>query len=287
MKCIMIILNYQDSNRALELANKCMQYKVINKIVIVDNCSPDNSYENLVKFQTHKIDVVKTLHNGGFASGNNYGAKYAIEKYNPEFILFANTDTDFPEKNIEFCLQELKKRNDLGLISTRMVGINGDEEKSYWMYTDFRKQILNCFWIYRRNNYINNNKNNNNLYENDFKYVDVVRGSFMCFKALALKEAGFFDEATFLYYEEDIISKRLNSIGYKVGVLLNKYYIHNHIEYSKNNKVNTIKNLNKSCYHYQKEYYNINSLQQSLLYIFLKYSELEYRIIEYIKNYIK
>lgn len=47
MKCVLIILNYNDSHRALELAQKSKKYNNINRVVIVDNKSTDNSVEYL------------------------------------------------------------------------------------------------------------------------------------------------------------------------------------------------------------------------------------------------
>ena len=56
--------------------------------------------------------------------------------------------------------------------------------------------------------------------ENEFPEimeVDYIRGSFMFFRAAALEEAGYFDDHTFLYFEEPIVCTRLNRKGYRVG----------------------------------------------------------------------
>ena len=103
MNCVMIILNYKDAERAILLAKRCEKFCSINKIIIVDNDSKDKSYEKISNISNEKIDVLKADKNRGFAAGNNVGAKYAVEKYNPQYIFFANTDTIFEESNILKC----------------------------------------------------------------------------------------------------------------------------------------------------------------------------------------
>ena len=92
MKSSMVILNYMDKNRALELSRRCITFSCIDKVVIVDNCSPDDSYSWLKQENDDvNIEIIKSEKNGGFSYGNNYCAKYLIKKYNPKYILFANT----------------------------------------------------------------------------------------------------------------------------------------------------------------------------------------------------
>ena len=54
MDCVMIILNYKDSERAISLAKRCEKFCSIEKIIIVDNDSKDNSYEKINKISRQK-----------------------------------------------------------------------------------------------------------------------------------------------------------------------------------------------------------------------------------------
>ena len=283
LKCSMVILNYRDSKRAMNLALRCSKYECVDRIVLVDNCSGDGSYEFLKEIKHEKIDVIQTQKNGGFAYGNNYGIRYIIEKYNSKYILCANTDTLFENEQIKECINSLEKHSDVGLVSTRMKDINGVEEKSNWNFLTYSYAIKNAFWSFRRKKY---NDMLKHVYNNDFEIVDVVRGSFMMFRAKAIKKASFFDEATFLYGEELIISKRLLQAGYKTGLVTNLYYTHNHVYFKStiDTEVKTFSDILKSEMYFLKQYCNVKGIKLKILKCFDKFSALEWRIILNLKE---
>lgn len=64
-----------------------MNYEEICKIIVVDNCSNDNSFEKLSLIKNYKFDLIKTDKNEGYAYRNNFGIKYAKEKYNLKFFI--------------------------------------------------------------------------------------------------------------------------------------------------------------------------------------------------------
>ncbi|MBN6047596.1 glycosyltransferase family 2 protein [Streptococcus thermophilus] len=281
MNCAMIILNYNDSQRAWKLASRCQEFTSIDKVIIVDNKSDDNSAEYLLNMNCNgTVDVVLSPENNGFASGNNIGAKFAIDKYNPKFILFANTDTIFENDDVEACLKKLTSNRTLGLISMRMKDVKNNEERSSWKFKPFYEYLFSNFWIYRHFNY---DKYTYNEFNDGFQYVDIIRGSFMLFKSEALIKANFFDENTFLYYEEDIISYRLRTINYKVGMLTDHFYIHNHVYSGKENYSFINYHLNRSLKYFLVKYYKINKLEEKLLDMAIFWGDIELRIINKLK----
>ena len=263
ISCTMVILNYNDSRRAWQLAKKCFLFKNIDNVIIVDNKSTDDSLEYFSKQNLrHHIDVIISDENNGFASGNNIGARYVVERYNSDYILFANTDTIFEDGDVESCLKKLQEDDTLGLISMRMKDINGIEEKSSWRFKPFYEYLLHNFWLYRHFNY---SKYTYKDFAEGFQYVDVVRGSFMLFKTEALINVDYFDESTFLYYEEDIISYRLRKSNYKVGILTDRFYVHNHIYSDNENKTFINYHLNRSMKYFLCKYYEIGGLKEKIL----------------------
>lgn len=283
----MVILNYNDANRAIVLAEKCGKYNHINKVIIVDNCSTDSSWKLLNSIKEKNIDVIKSKYNGGFAAGNNIGAKYAIDKYNPEFILFANTDVIFEEFIVEKCIEAHKANKEFGLISTLMIGPDGKEQVATWNYAKFHKLFLNCFWIYRKFNINKTIKTIN--YPNELNEVNIVRGSFMFFKRKALESAKYFDENTFLYGEEAIISKRLYQAGFKVGVLRDIKYIHNHLESIEveDMSIKKLKMLLDSSFYFQATYCDIDMWKKAIFYLAIRWAVFEQYIINKMKSYLK
>ena len=68
-------------------------YEELEKIIVVDNCSTDDSYDRLQKRRNEHIHVIKTQSNDGIAAGNNFGAEYA-KKVCPDVnnFIFSNPD---------------------------------------------------------------------------------------------------------------------------------------------------------------------------------------------------
>lgn len=280
----MIILNYNDSRRALQLAEKCRRYSAIDKVVIVDNKSTDDSLQYLNNRKAKEIDLCVANENRGFSAGNNIGAKYVVKTYKPQMILFANTDTIFGNEDILACQTEIGANDRLGLVSLRMKDVQENEERAAWKYKSVLQYILSNFWIYRHNTY----KNDRYHYDNKsvIQFVDMVRGSFMMFRTKALVEAGYFDEGTFLYYEEECISYRLKKRGYIVGVITNHFYIHNHVYSGENNECRIKRTMANSLSYFLVQYYEIGALYKIALKIALKYSYIEYLMIEKVKKKI-
>jgi len=72
-------------------------YKNLKKIIVVDDCSTDNSYEIIKKFaeKYSKVLAVKTPKNTGKAGGaKNYGAKFV----NTDLIGFTDADS-YPQES--------------------------------------------------------------------------------------------------------------------------------------------------------------------------------------------
>lgn len=90
--------NCVSSIMALEHADSC-------KIVIVDNASPNQTGRLLEKEYRfdERVDVILRDQNDGFSAGNNAGCAYAINKWDPDFLVVANND-------IEFCQNDFISR---------------------------------------------------------------------------------------------------------------------------------------------------------------------------------
>ena len=64
--CVLVILNFNDSKRSLSLAKKCKTFSAIDKVIIVDNKSTDNSIEYLKQnLVSDDIDLIVSEVNKG------------------------------------------------------------------------------------------------------------------------------------------------------------------------------------------------------------------------------
>lgn len=97
-----VILHYM----ALDETIQCVESILNNvegekKIIVADNCSPNGTIADLKDryAETADVDVIGTDSNLGFAGGNNFGYKYALSKYDPDFIVVMNNDMEIRQKD--------------------------------------------------------------------------------------------------------------------------------------------------------------------------------------------
>ncbi len=71
------------------------------RIVIVDNASPNKTGQLLSDSYADDADIAIILRssNGGFSAGNNEGCQYAVRRWQPDFLIVANNDIVFEQKD--------------------------------------------------------------------------------------------------------------------------------------------------------------------------------------------
>ncbi|MDR0912712.1 MAG: glycosyltransferase, partial [Methanobrevibacter sp.] len=101
------------------------------EIILVDNDSPDDSYEKLINYFSDSIekDLIKPIankSNQGFAAANNIGIKIA----KGDFILLLNSDTEVKENTLEECLNYIKDHEDIGAVGCKVLLPDGTLDKA-------------------------------------------------------------------------------------------------------------------------------------------------------------
>ncbi len=97
-----VILHYIVTDETIRCVNSIMENINTDKhIIIVDNASPNSSYNKLKTYYSNEKDVtvIQTSKNLGFARGNNYGYSFAIQHFNPEFVVIMNNDMEIVQKD--------------------------------------------------------------------------------------------------------------------------------------------------------------------------------------------
>lgn len=251
LKSCLIVLNYNDAKTTLEFTKMARQCDAIDKIVVVDNCSTDDSFEQLECLKSEKIDIIKTEKNGGYAYGNNYGCRYAEKKYHPQIFIISNPDVRF-ENNVLLEMEKtLSSLNGIGVVAPVV-----NQGYNVWNLPNFAGLIESIFMLW-----FNLDKRRikkkivNSRY--DIETVGVVEGSLFAISYEAYKKIDGFDEKTFLYCEENILAKRLLSNGYRVAVLPKFRYDHFHsvsIKKHYGGKAKAFKNFHTSMLIYLYDY---------------------------------
>ena len=259
-----VIVNYNDSEETIKLINNIKDYKSIDKIVIVDNNSSDDSFDVLKKYKSNKIDVIKNT-NRHYSSGLNMGAKYLIKELGDCAIIFSNSDIEIKEdKDITKLVNDIK--DDVVVVGPT-INEHGTINRG-WKLPTVNHEILNNLILVSRS-YRKKLLYSDDYYKGDITEVDVVSGCFFLVDSKFLEEVDYFDENTFLYYEEQILSSKVKKHN-KKEIVDNKVTIkHNHsVTIDKSVKrVNKHKILKASQRYFCKNYLHANAFQMFLLHL--------------------
>lgn len=263
-KLVFIIINYNDYKTTKRLLDNIKDYKVIDKIYVVDNHSTDDSYENLKKLNIKRYEVIETPSNKGFAYALNIGAKKAIDDLGNVDIIFSNSDIII---NSNEDLEDLKKTLDkrlVGLVGPVVVQ-NGKLNRGWHLPSPKNEILSNLPGIGKRFN--KKIYYDDSYYKGDSSEVEVISFCFFLIKSEVLKEINYFDDNTFLYYEENITASKLKRTQYKTLINNNVTIIHDHsVSVDKNiSYINKYKILKQSQLYFETNYNNANSIEKFLL----------------------
>lgn len=279
MKTVLVILNYNDGKNACALAKKVKNFPSLSHVLLVDNCSTDQSLSLMESIEEGKIKVLSSPENGGYAKGNNFGILYAISHYHPDYIFVANPDIQVSQSSLLKILQAMENHPQYGLLSCMV-------KRGYnvWNLPGFLGVIESLFLIWFnldkwriRKKLLSSSKH--------IEEVGVVEGSFFCIRTEAYKKIKGLDERTFLYGEEIILSKRLKKAGYKVGVLPHCSYDHFHsvsIRKTYGSKAKAFSHFYDSFMLYNREYLHTNKLQDFIFHTAYKLAYFERILYDFI-----
>lgn len=159
--------------------------------------------------------VVLPAENRGFAAGNNLGVRYLVEHYDPEYILLTNNDIQFRSDHlVESLCKTLRAHPESAAVGPEVVGRDGRRqgpEPYLGLWTRF-------FWMYVGTPFLSPAKKRR-LFALDYpEQAEVgpqykLTGCFLVIDPKVFLQVGGFDEGTFLYAEENILSDRLASVG--------------------------------------------------------------------------
>ncbi len=280
---VMIVLNYNDFETTSKYLKRIQNYQSLDKIIVVDNCSPDGSYEKLLKYSNEKIDIIQTDVNGGYASGNNYGINYADRKYDIRNIIISNPDIVVSDSSI-FKFEEFLSIEHEAVVVTGVIYNNQNEidNNFAWKLPSFRRLVLGCFiFTSKFLEYISNGSNysKNYIIGKDNVCVDVVPGCFFVIKKQFFKEINYFDSDTFLFYEENILSHKIKELNRKAYILTSEKIIHEE-SVSINKSIQSTKRklelLYESSLVYMEKYLRVTKLQKSVYKLCYKFFIYEY-----------
>ncbi|MBP3769952.1 MAG: glycosyltransferase family 2 protein [Lachnospira sp.] len=288
-----VILNYNDYKVTLEMINNIKNFDCLNYIIIVDNCSTDKSVEQIEPICNEKIILLKAESNRGYAAGNNIGCKYAAEKLNVQNVIVSNPDIICSEEDMQKVIDTL---NSDTAMATGVI-YNRDKSGKYKIFSSFgwrvpmyKDLLTNCFLILYKLKRTRNRGiyfNYNELKNNKYLRVEAVPGCFFAIKSDVLKDIDYFDERTFLYYEENILGYKLKAENYKVIICTDAKVYHCENVYKNNNlkkRMFTYRKTLNSADVYMRYYLNKNKIFIALFHMCFWLGRIEGYILKKIKR---
>ena len=254
MKTIFIIIHYNDLESIQHL---------LENIKVVDNCSTSSCYKELKKLATKKIHVIQTKENKGFSAGMNFALKKIEKEVQNANIFFSNADIMIEkEEDLITLLQGLKQYQVVGPTIFQKDHIH----KAWKLPTPKQEILMNIpyFYQYFEKKY---RYYPTNYYQGNFPKVDVLSGCFFLTTLKNIKQLNYFDENVFLYYEENILAKKLQKQNYQAAICNSVTIQHNHaVTINKNIKyLEKYKILKQSQTYFEKNYNQASKLELFLL----------------------
>ncbi len=235
-----IVVAYNSEENITECLNALRDEiaSVGGEILIVDNCSKDNTVE-VIKDKYADLELVIPEKNLGFGSANNLAAAKARGK----FVLFANPDMVLDKGALSKLLENYRQLNSAGAVVARLRNLDGSFQATCRNFPNF----YNIF--FSRGSVLNpdrwGGKNNYTIGEYS-KITEVPAASAACMlmeRDFFLKIGGF-DPRFFLFMEDTDLSLRINRSKRKIYYIPEAQAIH---YWGKGSKISRRK---RSWYHH-------------------------------------
>ncbi len=289
-----VILNYNNAVDTVACVDSIIEHNTAEIVmVVVDNGSTDNSGELLDKELRSRFDDFQTVQpqqysvldkagactlilsstNEGYARGNNMGIECMLRTPSVESILILNNDVLFIEDIIPKLKEVLQNSQNVGVVSPLLVKENGrDIRYSCARKNHTLKEIyMNAFFLMRDPLGVVGRLRDKRMILKDENIdalpqllpIELPSGSCMIMRKEVIEYLGGLDGHTFLYFEENILFKRLETLKLKNYLVTDLRCVHlGGQSISKIPNIQMQKHSLESAFYYMKTYEHINLMQQ-------------------------
>ena len=174
-------------------------------VIIIDNGSTDNSIQ-YIKDNFPFCEIIAHSYNTGFAKAVNDGIKFAMDKFNSEFILLLNNDIELERDFLEKIIDTFNSNSEASIVAVKMMNFyNRDTIDDTGNFLTRKGGTA-----YPRGN---GQKDEGQFDKPEFIFGACAGAAF--YRAKVFKKAGLFDEKFFAYLEDIDLSFRLQLAGFK------------------------------------------------------------------------
>lgn len=190
-------------------------------IYVIDDCSTDQTSENLLKIPYIK-KVITNKSNQGYLRSVNTCFKFISEQENKyDYIGLINNDVEFLANSFDFLINQFDNNPDFGCLSPKVIYPDGRiQEFGALLWEDGSASQLFHSLKFEEDTFLKTN----HLMESSYVSAACI---FIRSSSLGILGSELFDDLFFPAYYEDVdLCLRLRDSGFKVGVFGGSYVIH-------------------------------------------------------------
>lgn len=207
MKNYFIIINSNDFTSTKHLIDNIKNYKIIDHILVVDNNSIN--CKELESLKSKNDEIIYNDINLGYSCAINKGVKYLVNKYGEGNLIISNSDiVIMSENDLVKLINHLNDEN-VGIVGPQILekGLINRGRKNYSPKVEvlFDIPVIRHF-IFDKYSYYDLS-----LYNANYTDVDIVSSCFFLIKSSVLESINYMDENIFLYYEDNILCKKIKN----------------------------------------------------------------------------
>lgn len=220
--CAFIILHYNSYEATKVCVDSILglDKQECVKVIVIDNSSANDSYKKLCEtYSGTKVELLQTEYNCGFSAANNIAYEYCKKKYDCDFVIFANNDLEFIQKDFVKRIYEEYQNSKFAvlgpdiynpIIDTHQSPISYEMQRSKSQVKKtiiFNRLALTFFDLYYM--FFGKSRNDKPEIKDAGVYQENVIPLGACLvisKKLLKKKSVVFSPETFFYYEEYILA---------------------------------------------------------------------------------
>lgn len=297
-----IILNYNNARQTISCVESILKYNSSPaKIVVIDNASTDDSMKTFKRYLSTRQNFFTLLlskENGGYAQGNNIGLKYFDGDESIDKVMILNNDVIFTEDIIPALSNFLDAHPETGVVSPLLKCRDGKTIDYSCARRDCSiREILFTYLLYFTDvfgilSHFSNKRKillmHPEYLDKDSIGIELPSGSCFMIKKQLFNNIGWFDPNTFLYYEENILYRKLLAENKYNYILPGVSCIHlggettNKVKHSSS----YMKSSKASGYYYATRYCELNIVQKAMLYFSRLFFEVMVDVVKAVKKQI-
>jgi GT2 family glycosyltransferase len=190
-------------------------------IYVIDDCSTDQTSENLLKIPYIKKVITNKSNQGYLRSVNTCFKSISDQENKYEYIGLINNDVEFLANSFDFLINQFDDNPDFGCLSPKVIYPDGRiQEFGALLWEDGSASQLFHNLKFEEDTFLKTN----HLMESSYVSAACI---FIRASSLSILGSELFDDLFFPAYYEDVdLCLRLRDSGFKVGVFGGSYVIH-------------------------------------------------------------